>query len=110
MVALVVPVASGGACGAACDTVARVSARELMQLSSLSIGARFATESGRTGTLLKCNECRARVRWDVSERHVQATRADGSVTEFDVPGRAMDIAPSTQVRQIAQPTNEDASV
>jgi hypothetical protein len=65
-----------------------------VHLSSLSVGDRFRTESGRAGMLLSVNELRARVQWDarsVSFGHTQETEAS----------HAADIAPRTEVQQIA---------
>lgn len=65
----------------------------LLQLAS---GDRFKTASGRVGTLLYVNECRARVKFDGDARHVEL--ADG--TAFDAPGRPLDIAARTEVTRV----------
>lgn len=73
-----------------------------MKLRDLPIGARFRIPDvdgprfERTGTLLKVNECRARVKFDNDARHVELD--DGS--SFDAPGRALDISPNTEVTEL----------
>lgn len=46
-----------------------------VQLSTLSAGTRFKTESGRAGTLLGLSVGSARVKWDVRTRDDGATDA-----------------------------------
>lgn len=65
--------------------------RNLVHLSSLSVGARFTTESGRAGVLLSCNELRARVRWEARP----ARDADPAEAAHE-----LDIAPRTELSQI----------
>ena len=74
----------------------------LVPLHTLAPGARFRIPDAepryeRTGTLLYVNECRARVRFDGSTRHVTITGEDGMEAEFDAPSRPLDIAPTTEV-------------
>ena len=68
----------------------------LIELHTLALGTRFATDSGKRGTLAYANECRARVRWDGAARHVELE--DGR--SFDAPGAPQDISPRTEVRPI----------
>lgn len=62
-------------------------------LLALSPGDRFKTPSGRVGTLVYVNEFRARVKFDGEARHVELPNG----ASFDAPGRAVDIAPGTEV-------------
>jgi hypothetical protein len=76
-----------------------------VELWTLPSGARFALldDDGtrrRTGTLIYANECRARVRYDASARHVVIQDGAQVAAEFDTPGRPVDIAACTIVMQI----------
>jgi preprotein translocase subunit YajC len=73
-----------------------------VKLGTLAPGSRFRTESGTLGTLLKVNECRARVQLDARARTVTIQDDAGNVqASWEAPGRAVDIAPGTEVQQIA---------
>lgn len=74
-------------------------------LSTLSAGARFALPNDdgtprRTGTLLSVTESSARVRFDGEGRHVKIESVDGVGAEFDVPGKPVNIAASTEVVEL----------
>ena len=69
----------------------------LIELHTLALGTRFATDSGKRGTLLYVNECRARVKWDGAARHIELS--DGRA--FDVAGAPQDISPRTEVREVS---------
>jgi hypothetical protein len=82
----------------------------LVYLRTLPPGSRFRTQSGREGTLIKSNDCRARVRYGSSStKTITKTRPgltdDGEPehVSFDVtvPAAEVDIAPNTQVVQIS---------
>ena len=66
-----------------------------VELWTLPAGSRFATASGKAGTLLQpCTRdgSGARVRWDTAGRHVVLEGA-----EFDAPGKPEIIATRTEV-------------
>lgn len=68
-----------------------------MTLLQLEPGTKFRVPgTDRTGTLLYANECRARVKYDGEDRHVELK--DG--TSFDVLGRAVDISSGREVKAI----------
>lgn len=69
-----------------------------MTLLDLSPGDRFATLSGKRGTLLYVSELRARVKWDNDARHVELEGAS-----FEAPGRPQDVASGTEVCKIHGP-------
>ncbi len=56
----------------------------LYTLESLPPGTKFRTQSGKTGTLVKCNACRALVKLDNTGggKRVQFTDADGNLHDF----------------------------
>ena len=69
-------------------------------IGALPAGARFRLSSGRTGTLLYANECRARVRFD--ERETRTITAHAGTTDARTvliisKGRPVDISPGTAV-------------
>lgn len=61
-----------------------------VHLSTLSVGARFRTDSGRAGTLESVGLGSARVSWDARERKDGATDASEE-----------NIAPGTEVQELA---------
>ena len=73
-------------------------------LGTLAEGARFATESGKVGTLLYANECRARVRWDAAARRVELP----DERAFDAPSAPQDVSPGTEVRELRGGAQRDS--
>lgn len=65
-----------------------------MTLRDLDPGTRFRLPAtGRTGTLLMVNDCRARVRYDGGDEKRVIHPGEPDERVFDAPGRAVDITP-----------------
>lgn len=69
-----------------------------MTLRDLTPGARFRLPStGRTGTLLMVNECRARVRYDAGDQTRTVHEGTPDERRVTVPSAPVDITPNAEV-------------